>query len=64
MRLRKHYNSESSRRAALPAWLHFYNHHRPHTVIGKLPPITRLNNLPGHYSSVTISLLVNDPQRI
>ena len=47
----KHYNSESARRAALPAWLHFYNHHRPHTAIGKAPPITRLsNNLPGHYS--------------
>jgi transposase InsO family protein len=46
----KHYNSESARRAALPAWLHFYNHHRPHTAIGKHPPISRLNNLPGHYS--------------
>jgi transposase InsO family protein len=46
----KHYNSESARRAALPAWLHFYNQHRPHTAIGKVPPITRLNNLPGHYN--------------
>jgi len=46
----KHYASESARRAALPAWLHFYNHHRPHTAIGKLPPINRFNNLPGHYS--------------
>ena len=47
----KHYNSESARRAALPAWLHFYNHHRPHTAIGKLPPISRIsNNLPGQYS--------------
>ncbi len=46
----KHYNSESARRAALPAWLHHYNHHRPHTAIGKVPPISRLNNLPGHYS--------------
>lgn len=43
------YSSESARRAALPAWLHFYNHHRPHTAIGKVPPITRINNLPGHY---------------
>jgi transposase InsO family protein len=24
------YNSETARRAALPAWLHEYNHHRPH----------------------------------
>jgi len=47
----KHYNSESARRAALPAWLHFYNHHRPHTAIGKLPPISRIsNNLAGHYT--------------
>ncbi|WP_314147612.1 IS481 family transposase [uncultured Leifsonia sp.] len=47
----RHYNSESARRAALPAWLHHYNQHRPHTAIGKVPPITRLsNNLPGHYT--------------
>lgn len=47
----RHYSTESARRAALPAWLHHYNHHRPHTAIGKVPPITRLsNNLPGHYS--------------
>jgi transposase InsO family protein len=46
----RHYNSESARRNALPAWLHAYNHHRPHTSIGKVPPITRLTNLPGQYS--------------
>jgi transposase InsO family protein len=47
----RHYNSETARRAALPAWLHHYNQHRPHTAIGKVPPITRLsNNVPGHYS--------------
>jgi transposase InsO family protein len=44
------YNSEHARRAALPAWLHEYNHHRPHTAIGKATPITRLTNLPGQYS--------------
>jgi transposase InsO family protein len=44
------YSSESARRNALPAWLHEYNHHRPHTAIGKTPPITRLTNLPGQYS--------------
>ena len=43
------YTSESARRKALPAWLHEYNHHRPHTAIGKTPPITRLTNLPGQY---------------
>jgi transposase InsO family protein len=44
------YPDETTRRQALPAWLHHYNHHRPHTAIGKVPPITRLTNLPGHYS--------------
>ncbi|MFW7415886.1 IS481 family transposase, partial [Demequina sp. SO4-18] len=45
----KHYNSEKSRRAALGSWMHYYNHHRNHSAIGKVPPITRFNNLPGHY---------------
>jgi hypothetical protein len=47
---RRFYNSETVRRKALPAWLHFYNHHRPHTAIGKVPPINRLTNVPGQYS--------------
>jgi transposase InsO family protein len=47
---RRLYLSESSRRKALPAWLHEYNHHRQHTAIGKVPPITRLTNLSGQYS--------------
>ena len=47
---KKFYNSESARLAALPAWVHLYNHHRPHSAIGKLPPITRLDNLAGHHS--------------
>jgi transposase InsO family protein len=47
---KKFYSSESARRAALPAWLHEYNHHRPHTAIGKASPITRLNNLAGHHN--------------
>jgi transposase InsO family protein len=42
--------SESARRKALPAWLHEYNHHRPHTAIGRRPPITRLTNLSGQYT--------------
>jgi transposase InsO family protein len=46
---RRQYLSESSRRKALPGWLHEYNHHRLHTAIGKVPPITRLTNVPGHY---------------
>lgn len=43
------YGSETERRGALPGWLHFYNHHRTHSAIGA-PPISRLNNLPGHHS--------------
>jgi integrase-like protein len=41
------FTTESARRAALPAWLHRYNHHRPHTALGGLPPITRCTNVPG-----------------
>ena len=44
------YTSESERRQALPAWLHRYNHHRPHTACSNRPPITRLTNLPGQYT--------------
>jgi transposase InsO family protein len=43
------YATESARRNALPAWLHEYNHHRPHTAIGAKPPISRLTNVPGQY---------------
>lgn len=46
----RHYRSEQARRAALPAWLHTYNHHRQHTAIGRKAPITRLTNLPGQYN--------------
>jgi transposase InsO family protein len=45
----RHYHSETERRAALPTWLHSYNHHRPHSAIGGKPPITRLTNLPEHH---------------
>ena len=41
------YRSERARRAALPAWLHRYNHHRPHTALGGLPPTSRVPNLSG-----------------
>jgi transposase InsO family protein len=45
----RHYPNELTRRSALLAWLHTYNHHRQHSAIGKVPPITRLTNLPGQY---------------
>ncbi len=47
---RRMFTSESARRNALPAWLHEYNHHRPHTAIGGRPPISRLTNLSAQYS--------------
>ena len=42
------YLSDEERAAALDDWLHLYNHHRHHTAIGG-PPISRVNDLPGHY---------------
>ncbi|WP_157521570.1 IS481 family transposase, partial [Mycobacterium sp. ACS4331] len=43
------YVSTEHRNAALPGWLHFYNHHRAHSALGGQPPVTRLTNLPGHH---------------
>jgi len=36
------YATSDARRAALPAWNHFYNWHRPHHGIGCLPPMSRI----------------------
>ena len=47
---KKFYTSETARLAALPGWIHQYNHHRPHSAIGKRSPITRLDNLAGHHT--------------
>jgi len=46
----KFYDSTQQRNAALPGWLHFYNHHRAHSAVGGRPPVTRLTNLPGHHT--------------
>jgi hypothetical protein len=46
----RHDTNERSRRSALPAWLHTYNHHRQHSAIGTVPSITRLTSLPGQCS--------------
>ena len=43
------YASDTERTAAHAEWLHTYNHHRYHTAIGG-PPISRVHDLPGHYS--------------
>jgi len=37
------YATSEARRAALPAWNHFYNWHRPHHGIGCQPPMSRIN---------------------
>jgi transposase len=47
---RRLYASEQARRAAFGPWLHWYNHHRPHSALGGRPPITRCTNLPEPYS--------------
>jgi transposase InsO family protein len=47
---KKFYLSEADRLAALSPWVHQYNHHRPHSAIGKVAPITRLDNLAGHHT--------------
>jgi transposase InsO family protein len=47
---RRLYASEAARRAAFAPWLHWYNHHRPHSALGGHPPITRCTNLPKPYS--------------
>jgi transposase InsO family protein len=44
------YRSEQARVQALARWLHRYNHHRPHTALGGLPPISRVTNLPEQHN--------------
>jgi transposase InsO family protein len=44
------YAGNQQRRSALDDWLHAYNHHRAHTALGGLPPISRVNNAPALYN--------------
>ena len=46
----RHYNSDQARADAYPAWIHHYNHHRPHTGIGGKSPIERVHNVSGKNS--------------
>ncbi|MEZ3161879.1 integrase core domain-containing protein, partial [Microbacterium sp. BWT-B31] len=41
---------DQQRAASYPAWLHHYNHHRPHTGIGGQAPIDRVHNVNGKNS--------------
>lgn len=45
------YRSNEERLHALPGWLEFYNHRRPHTALGGFAPMEALvNNVHGNYS--------------
>jgi transposase InsO family protein len=49
------YGNSDERRRALPGWLDFYNHRKPHGSLSHQPPLKRLealrrNNLAGSYS--------------
>jgi transposase InsO family protein len=44
------YRSNSERLAALPAYLDFYNHRRPHTALGGLSPTAVVNNVRADHS--------------
>ena len=44
------YPTSNDRNRALPAWIHHYNHERPHGSLGHQTPIRRLNNLLRNYS--------------
>jgi len=44
------YLSDEARSATYTAWLHSYNHHRPHTGLGGATPASRVHNLTGNYT--------------
>jgi transposase InsO family protein len=44
------YLSDDARAATYADWLHFYNHHRPHTGIQGLAPADRVHNVTGNYT--------------
>lgn len=46
----RRYDSNSQRLAALPDWLSFYNHERPHTALLGQSPAESVNNVRGHHS--------------
>lgn len=44
------YTTNQERLAALPGWVDFYNHRRPHTALGGLAPSAVVNNVHGDHS--------------
>jgi transposase InsO family protein len=47
------YRNSTERTAALPGWIDFYNHRRPHGALSHKPPIARLNELNNLLGSYT-----------
>jgi len=41
------YRNSKARNQALPHWLNYYNERRPHSSLGRRPPISRAHNLSG-----------------
>ncbi len=44
------YAQSAERAADMPSWLHWYNHHRPHSALKAKPPAFRLNKVLGNDS--------------
>jgi transposase InsO family protein len=45
------YHSNEERRIAFPKWLHYYNHHRPHTALeGWEPAAVSVNDVCGNHT--------------
>jgi transposase InsO family protein len=44
------YPTSQHRSRALPGFLRWYNHRRPHSSLGGRPPISRVSHLCGHYT--------------
>jgi transposase InsO family protein len=44
------YTTNAARLAALPGFVDFYNHRRPHTALGGLSPAAVVNNVPGDHT--------------
>jgi transposase InsO family protein len=53
------YCSNQQRLDALPAWVHDYNHHRPHRALNRSSPMLLLNNLPTRTSPAVYLPLVH-----
>lgn len=53
------YESDADRAASYPAWLHLYDHHRPHTGIDGLTPAQPVHNVLGNYNTSSLMRCFN-----